>query len=106
MSNVIILYKENKIEKLEHKTFDEVLEEFKESRYYDEFYCEGMDLNYCLSLFLASNDGLNSTYDQEVYTELFKYVLEELKQEKVRNLDEVMKEMKEMNELLELEKIQ
>jgi hypothetical protein len=29
-----------------------------------------------------------------------------LKQEKVRNLDEVMKEMKEMNELLELEKIQ
>lgn len=103
MTNVIILYKENKIDKLEHKTFDEILEEFKESRYYDEFYCEGMDLNYCLSLFLASNDGLNSTYDQEIYTELFKYVLEELKKEKVKNLDEVMKEM---NELLELEKIQ
>lgn len=103
MSNVIILYKENKIDKLQHKTFDEILEEFKESRYYDEFYCEGMDLNYCLSLFLASNDGLNSTYDQEIYTELFKYVLEELKKEKVKNLDEVMKEM---NELLELEKIQ
>lgn len=103
MTNVIILYKENKIDKLQHKTFDEILEEFKESRYYDEFYCEGMDLNYCLSLFLASNDGLNSTYDQEIYTELFKYVLEELKKEKVKNLDEVMKEM---NELLELEKIQ
>lgn len=74
----ITLYKENKTDAEYNMDFRDLSNLFVISEYYKGFHDGTHNLSQALSLFIASKDGLNSTYDVEGdnnYAELLEFVL-------------------------------
>ena len=63
--NTLKIWKDNRLDQEESITFQEVIKKFKKSENWADYIFTSMSLEEALSLFMASKDGLNCTYENE-----------------------------------------
>ena len=75
----IKLFKDNKLDKEYELTFKEILDGFSNTRYYNAVINGHNTLSQGLSMYMASSDGLNSSFDvNNDHEALLEYVLKNM----------------------------
>lgn len=75
------IWKENRLDQDETLSFQEVIKKFKNSEYWGEYIFTSMSLEEALTLFMASKNGLNCTYENEEFQELLSFLKLKIKKQ-------------------------
>lgn len=75
------IWKENRLDQEETLSFQEVIKKFKNSEYWGNYIFTSMSLEEALTLFMASKNGLNCTYEKEEFQELLSFLKLKIKKQ-------------------------
>lgn len=79
--NTLKVWKENRLDQEETLTFQEVIRKFKKSDDWGNYIFTSMSLEEALTLFMASKDGLNCTYENEDFQRLLSFLKKTIKEQ-------------------------
>ncbi|MBN2769033.1 MAG: hypothetical protein JXQ68_08000 [Campylobacterales bacterium] len=68
----------NNINQEEQKSYQEIKDLFMASKFYQE-YKKGQWLESCLKLFIFDKEGLNASYEEKDFTDLYNYINKEVR---------------------------